>query len=468
MLYFSGLMSRVKNMEFLTLQKMKKVLSVLGLLYLISYILVSSYTIFSTSYLNLTDFISHILLIIALVGVFGYSFQKGFFNKLFWRELLLAIFLFNNFNLCIAYKNAMMTDFQIGYTFIFNLPIYFTIYLYSFKSDHLWNKPKNVVLIENKIDDLKLKVLFLSVLYSVTILFNPFIQYFPKPSSVPKTVHDYIALGFNAYNSGKLLEQRRFYKKGLKFAKETGQLESLDVAEIYYNLATYYAARLNDKQALIYDKKSVDLYEKILDLNKIDKNNKHYVIFANAYMAIASKMPVNKVNKYEKAIKIFSKIGRYDQICKIYSGIGSEFKDNKDFKKAEYYYKKALAMEKKYNCLDSMAGTYSVYADMLNQQKRYKEAELAAKKSIALYENSKNFPSHPSEGKDSPFFKGNAYIQLAKILANQGKCEEANKYFKLGYKLEVNGSGGSQLINETLNLTSMKECRLKRAKNYDY
>jgi tetratricopeptide (TPR) repeat protein len=451
-------------MKFLTLQKMQKILSALGALYLISYILVSSYTIFSTSYLGLTNIISHIVLIIAFIGVFGLCFQKRLFNKLFWQEFLFAIFIFNNFNLCIAHKQTIMTDFQIVYTFLLNIPIYFIIYLYSFKSDQLWNKQEDILLTEN----IKLKILFLLMLYVATALFNPFIQYLPNPSSTPKTVYDYIVLGFNAANSGKLLEQRRYYKKGLKFAKKTGQLESLDVAEIYYNLATYYAARLNDKQALIYYKKSVDLYEKLLDLNKIDKNNKHCVILANAYMAIASKMPINEVNKYEKAIKIFSKIGRFDQICNIYSGIGSEFKDSKDFKKAEYYYKKALAMEKKYNCLDSMASTYNVYADMLNQQKRYKEAELIAKKSVVLYENSKNFPSHPFEGKDNSFFKGNAYIQLAKILANQGRCEEAHKYFKIGYKLEVNGSGGSKLINETLNITSMKECTSKRAENYDY
>ncbi|EKE04209.1 MAG: hypothetical protein ACD_20C00097G0026 [uncultured bacterium] len=426
--------------------KIPELLWISGILYfgIYSFFLLLSF-LFTASAIKL-DGIAYLSLLLLITGVFGFCNRKRIFTGLFWREIFIVSVLFKFLYLYVKCTQFGLLYIDAVYDCVLSFPLYSILFLYAFKSRSLWENSTQV----DTADNPKYATLFLILLFLATLIFNSSAMQLKFSPQV------YNSMGVQAGNSGKLLEERRYYLKGLKAAKKSDK-ETLTVGKIYYNLGLHYNLRKNTAKSLFYLRKAKELYEKLLDFNNVSNSNMHYSILANTYLMLASKGEGNlteKIHLSEKAIKIYKGLGNKGGICRGYSDIAGVYSANSIYDLADLYYKKAIAYGGEYNLNWELTSAYRMYAYSLYKQKRYKEALPFAKQAIEIYE--KKFPN-----KQNDYYLGNSYVVLANILKEMGECDEAIPLYRKGYGIEIKASGYSKPLNDLLLASTTHSCKNK-------
>jgi hypothetical protein len=120
--------------------------------FILSFLLLIAYfDIFRTG-ATLFDFVDVIISLIALLGLFGYSFQRKIYEKKLWQIWLFVIIIWDViYNLLLTHTLGVAQNsikLSLG-GYIFNmltlLPEYFALYFYGYQSSDLWNDHNNAI-----------------------------------------------------------------------------------------------------------------------------------------------------------------------------------------------------------------------------------------------------------------------------------------------------------------------------------
>ena len=91
------------------------------------------------------DYLDVPMQIILLAGIYGYSYKQRIGNVGFWRKWLPLVILWDLAGLLIHYEpsqdneNTILMGVVIYILYLIIIPAYIAIYLYSHKSEKLWN-----------------------------------------------------------------------------------------------------------------------------------------------------------------------------------------------------------------------------------------------------------------------------------------------------------------------------------------
>lgn len=407
----------MKNKSIIT-----KFLFALGTLYVVIYSIFLIRDFFEVA--NVSPLMSgfYAVIFITFIGSWSLWNQKKVFNKSFWKYFLIfqltlsTTYFYINGNLIKGISPIFIEK------LILFIPLCLIIYLYTFKSDFIWNNSE--ILLDEKNNMLKRNILFCVSLILITINYNPF-SFGPK-----YTPTEYKSLGYDAGMRGDLIAEKRYYLKGIKEAKKLHQENTPVVAKIYHNLSINSTSRFNDRAAYIYSLKAITIYENLLKEHKIDKKGEEYSMLGDNYYSVggnnAVKNDAKKLSYLMKALKISTERKDIIQIIMCNQSLGSFYKNTKNYKLSNLYYKKAISIAKQNKLEKNLADGYRLYGDSMFYQKKYDQAEYLVKQSIALA---------PKNNDEDKFLLGSSYNILGKIYEEEGKCDEAYKNYSVGYPM---------------------------------
>jgi hypothetical protein len=98
---------------------------------------------------NLLDYIDLVSSIILVIAIYGYAYSKPILSQKIWIASAIVYLIWCIFYLVIApfvlkiaqYGEQVTFDLLFLIGAVFYIPTCIAIYLYAFKSDHLWHKP---------------------------------------------------------------------------------------------------------------------------------------------------------------------------------------------------------------------------------------------------------------------------------------------------------------------------------------
>ena len=252
-------------------------------------------------------------------------------------------------------------------------------------------------------------------------------------SKNPNNIHKgYRMLGINARGLNDTILTRESFQKSEKFALNSKNQESIALA--YLDLATYYSTNKHLKKAFYYHDKSIELYEKIGNVQGQAKAN---------YIAILSAM---QAQNYKRAYIHILKARRLNKIAGNSSlnigldyYLGEYYAQKENFDLADKYLQKAIDEAKKDNLTVELEKAYEYYSNSLFKQNRYDEAS-TARTIFELYKHLNNESTKTSETEAlSAQFQVSEYRKDVKAaeLENQLQAEIVENKSKLNTFLMI-------------------------------
>jgi len=108
--------------------------------FILSFLLLIAYFDIFRSGATLFDFVDVIISLIALLGLFGYSFQRKIYNVRLWRTWLLL-----THTVGVAQIQIKLSLVEYMLTMLIILPEYIALFLYGYKSPNFWKAHNNAI-----------------------------------------------------------------------------------------------------------------------------------------------------------------------------------------------------------------------------------------------------------------------------------------------------------------------------------
>jgi len=120
--------------------------------FILSFLLLIAYFDIFRSGATLFDFVDVIISLIALLGLFGYSFQRKIYNVRLWRTWLFVIVIWDVvYNLLLTHTVGVaqiqikLSLVEYMLTMLIILPEYIALFLYGYKSPNFWKAHNNAI-----------------------------------------------------------------------------------------------------------------------------------------------------------------------------------------------------------------------------------------------------------------------------------------------------------------------------------
>ena len=170
-----------------------------------------------------------------------------------------------------------------------------------------------------------------------------------------------------------------YYKKSLKIYEETGDKKG--IASMINNIGLNYNYQSNYEEALIYYKKSLKIYEEIGDNkgNSDTYNNIGLILHKQDNFKEA-------LICYKKSLKIKEGIGDKKGMSSCYNNIGLIYNDQGNYEEALIYYKKSLKIEEELGNKKGIAETLHNIGNIYKTHRDYDKAIEFYKRSLIIRE----------------------------------------------------------------------------------
>lgn len=220
----------------------------------------------------------------------------------------------------------------------------------------------------------------------------------------------------------------------------------------YNNLANIHFNKNNNKQALDYYLKALDIFRKL-------KNYEHIAVILDNIGRVNMEIKDNeKAIKYFKdAIKINEVTGNKNNLCKNYNGIGVAYQNINQYDSSYFYFNKAVKISENSGFNKLLAKSNHNLGTLFIKMKEYDQALKYLEKSLHYYKELKLISGEI-----------NNMINIGKVYSKTGDYKLAEKFLKKALAFDhkyLNLTNISDIYKELLNIYE-KSGRYKEAVEY--